>query len=199
VARHSRRIATEFAKFSRATGKRAINRAGRPGAWKKCTRLPSAVQCISLNQTANSQTVDVVLSTSHAWWRCRFRVRLTVRPHLPPRHSLDAVKEAILKSDYRFQESVVRRFHRDFGDWTDGACREHIRKLICALEQCDFAWVDHVERRAVDVYGKRDQYGLWYIKFAIRDDRLRLHSCHLADRDMDLRDGRRLRVVTSDD
>lgn len=44
-----------------------------------------------------------------------------------------------------------------------------------------------------DVYGKKDDIGIWYIKFAVVDSTL-LFSCHLAENDMELKNGKILRT-----
>ena len=44
-----------------------------------------------------------------------------------------------------------------------------------------------------DVYGRRDEHGLWFIKLAVCKGRTRLYSCHLAEHDMTLKNGTVLR------
>ena len=116
-----------------------------------------------------------------------------------PLHSLDKVKADIASERFPFASGVIRNLRSGVGDWTEKECRVRIRKLVSELDDTDFAWIETfqqgVARRTVncDVYGKKDDLGVWYIKFAVVDTTL-LFSCHLAENDMELKNGKILRV-----
>jgi hypothetical protein len=112
---------------------------------------------------------------------------------------LDKVKAGIASAAFAFASGVIRSLRSGVGDWTEKECRGRTRKLVSELDETDFAWVETFQqgaaRRAVncDVYGKKDDLGVWYIKFAVVNTTL-LFSCHLAENDMELKNGKILRV-----
>ena len=79
------------------------------------------------------------------------------------------------------------------------AAEAHIRKLFLSLEPTDFAHQQPMAQRAGkprygDVYGKRDSYGDWFIKFELVGDVTVLFmSCHEVENTLVLVDGRTLR------
>jgi hypothetical protein len=116
-----------------------------------------------------------------------------------PLHTLDKAKADIASQAFVFASGVIRKLRSGVGDWTEKECRVRIRQLVSELDATDFAWVETFQqgaaRRTVncDVYGKKDDLGVWYIKFAIVNTTL-LFSCHLAENDMELKNGKILRV-----
>lgn len=75
--------------------------------------------------------------------------------------------------------------------------RRHIRSLFLSLVPEDYAYTQIMQRRAGqplqgDVYGKVDEHGLWFIKFHV-DGATVIMSCHEAEHDIKLLDGRILR------
>lgn len=118
---------------------------------------------------------------------------------LGPIYSLAAIKQGVASEGFRFMTSVVDRFRSGVGDWSDAECHAYMRGLVAALDVADFAdvasWRRHPKgMQTADVYGKRDDLGLWYIKVATRDDGACLFSCHMADHDMRLKNGTMLKV-----
>ena len=76
---------------------------------------------------------------------------------------------------------------------------EHVTKLFRSLKDEDFAYVEVMPQktggpRLGDVYGKKDAYGLWFIKFEFDGSTTTvILSCHEAEHDIELADGRTLR------
>lgn len=77
--------------------------------------------------------------------------------------------------------------------------RRHIRGLFLGLTTADFAYVETMRPRAGraihgDVYGKKDELGLWFIKISYDGAaRTLIMSCHEAEHDIQLANGRILR------
>lgn len=121
------------------------------------------------------------------------------RSNIGPLYPLEIVKRDVASTTFRFATSMVQTMRAGVGDWSDTMCHGRIRLLVHALVDDDFAWVEtFVPRGGVvnaDVYGKRDDLGLWFIKFAVLDERTRLFSCHLAEQDMTLKNGTTLKVI----
>lgn len=117
-----------------------------------------------------------------------------------PLHALDRVKADIASEAFRFGSSVIGKLRSDVGNWSDKKCRAQVRKLVRALNEDDFFCNETFRFRATgrvincDVYGKKDELGVWYIKFAVLNDNTCLFSCHLAENDMELKSGKILRV-----
>lgn len=82
------------------------------------------------------------------------------------------------------------------------AARKHIEKLFRSLRPEDFAYQQAMPQktgkpRYGDVYGKRDRYGVWFIKFEVQGDvTVVVMSCHEVEEPLKLVDGRTLRKKT---
>lgn len=120
-----------------------------------------------------------------------------------PLHSLSKVQADIALPTFAFASGVIRNLRAGIGDWSEKECRSQIRKLISELNAEDFAWIETIRHASTkqtincDVYGKKDVGGVWYIKFAVVGSAL-LFSCHLAENDMELKNGKILRVHHDD-
>jgi len=113
----------------------------------------------------------------------------------PPRYSLSEAQA--LASGCRPQTSVVKKA-ADFMCCGETEAIRHIARLIGTLTPGDFAepWSARAADGSTicaDVYGKVDDYGLWYIKFRIVESRLAVLSCHDAAGDIVLANRVRLR------
>jgi hypothetical protein len=79
----------------------------------------------------------------------------------------------------------------------------YITKLFKLLTPSDFSHVQPMYPRFGgvlygDVYGKIDKYGLWFIKFEFdKQTNTNIMSCHVAEHDISLADGRTLRKAQS--
>lgn len=83
------------------------------------------------------------------------------------------------------------------------AVRRHIEDLLKSLTELDFA--EQAVMRPKDggvlygdVYGKRDEFGVWFIKFSFSGGTTTvIMSCHEAELPLKLADGRTLRPIRS--
>jgi hypothetical protein len=99
---------------------------------------------------------------------------------------------------FRIGDSVVSQVRASLGDLSTMDCHAQVRRLIAALCADDFAWVESFPDTPkgfinADVYGRRDEHGIWFIKLAFHRDRARIYSCHLAEHEMKLKNGTVLR------
>ena len=111
-----------------------------------------------------------------------------------PRYELAAAR----RSQIEIGTSCARRACAVLGG-NEAAARRHINRLFKSLTAADFAHVQLMRPKAgpaihADVYGKRDEYAVWFIKF-IYDGKTTtvIMSCHEAEQPIELADGRTLR------
>lgn len=107
-------------------------------------------------------------------------------PSLSPRWDLERAQS--LARSYRYPASLIEKANQSLGmDFADA--RLHVSNLFLRLTRDDF--VGHVTmdlrwngRVVADVYGKQDEYALWYVKFYLEDDmtKLCISSCHESER-----------------
>lgn len=122
------------------------------------------------------------------------------KPGIAALYDLEMCKSEIGNRAFQIAGGVRSRLRADFGEWTDSQCDAQIRKIVGGLSPGDFGFVDFWRPGGTgplirqDVYGARDEYGAWFVKFAVVRDRTRLYSCHLAERDLQLACGTILRV-----
>ena len=110
----------------------------------------------------------------------------------PPRYDLDAAQRA----DVEISTTCVRKANETLILDREQAARRYVRDLFLSLVPGDFAHVEVMRPKAGrviqgDVYGKVDSHGLWFIKFQL-DVRTVIMSCHEAEHDLKLADGRTL-------
>jgi hypothetical protein len=112
-----------------------------------------------------------------------------------PRYDLVAAQAANLQ----VSESCLRRANDALLFDRPQDARAFIRQLFGALQACDFVESVRLRRRSgppavADVYGKRWEELIWYVKFEF-DGRTTtlLYSCHEAEHPLKLADGRELR------
>jgi hypothetical protein len=144
--------------------------------------------------------LEVVLSTTQALEGQGIGVTGGYRkPSIGPLYDLEVCKRDIASLQFRFGDSVRRRLRADFGEWVARECDDQIRKVVASLSGQNFCHVESWPQQPrgivrADVYAIRDEFGLWYVKFAVTADGTRLFSCHLAECDMTLASGVVLRV-----
>lgn len=111
-----------------------------------------------------------------------------------PRYDLAAAQKAAAEIGTSCARRACATLGRD-----EHAARKHIRKLFKSLRQSDYAHTEQMQQQAGrprygDVYGKRDEYGVWFIKFEYdRATGTVIMSCHEAEHPIELADGRTLR------
>ena len=111
-----------------------------------------------------------------------------------PRYDLAAAKRSVIE----IGTSCARRASATLGG-NENEARRHIRKLFKSLSSSDFAHVETMPSRGGpplfgDVYGKRDAYGVWFIKFMYDGTTTTvIMSCHEAEHPIQLADGHTLR------
>lgn len=120
-------------------------------------------------------------------------------PPLPltkPRYDLAKAQ----KTEPKIYQTCVRDACALMGIEDEKIARKHIRKLFRSLKSADFAHVELMPQRSGspmygDVYGKTDQYGVWFMKIDCSDGVTTLiMSCHEPrDGVIELADGRTLR------
>lgn len=111
-----------------------------------------------------------------------------------PRYDLAAAQAAPIQ----LGSSQARRTAGDLGGDLPAA-RNFIEKLLKSLRPEDFAHVENMPQSVGqplhgDVYGKRSNGKVWFIKFWFEDGNTTvLMSCHEPERPLELADGRTLR------
>jgi hypothetical protein len=111
-----------------------------------------------------------------------------------PRYDLAAAR----RSRIEIGTSCARRACATLGG-SEAAARRHIDKLFKSLSSNDFAHVASMHPNAgpaihADVYGKRDEHAVWFIKFTYDGKTTTvIMSCHEAEQPIELADGRTLR------
>lgn len=118
------------------------------------------------------------------------------RPTHGPQCPLATVQVA-LTSSFRFSCSLIEKANQLLNMSPDQA-RKHVRRLILSLLPEDFAYQEPMQlswngRVMADVYGKKDRFGLWFIRFHVEDGTPRFLSCHESEHDMTLANGTVLR------
>ncbi len=113
--------------------------------------------------------------------------------HRPPRYDLRAAQQ----TDLEISESCIRRAGQSLIRDRPIEVERYMRSLFRTLTPADFAHVEVIRPRAGrvirgDVYGKRNSDILWFIKFRVTGSTI-LMSCHEAEHDLTLADGRVLR------
>jgi hypothetical protein len=115
---------------------------------------------------------------------------------LAPRYGLQAAQAA----QVRIGTSCARRAADTLGITSIEEARDHATVLFRSLVPSDFAHCEHMraDDGSVfygDVYAKRDEITVWFIKFEFDGSATTVVlSCHEAEHPITLADGRTLRV-----
>lgn len=120
------------------------------------------------------------------------------QPGLGPLHDLTLIQSQIRDPSYRFPPHITQDIRDSLGELPNRKCLEHVRRIICSLTPADLAGVDSwpdrpAGRVQVDVYGKTDDYGNWYVKIGIQKGLAKPYSCHFLEHDLVLKNGTILR------
>ncbi|HEX7600975.1 MAG TPA: hypothetical protein VF316_05190 [Polyangiaceae bacterium] len=113
-----------------------------------------------------------------------------------PRYDLEAAKKA---PDIQISTSCARKANEVLLCASDSEARKYIRGLFQTLTPADFAHVQPMRGASGptiygDVYGKKDEFGLWFFKFSFDGTTTTvIMSCHEAEHDITLADDRTLR------
>lgn len=115
-------------------------------------------------------------------------------PPKKPRYDLEQAKKVAIQ----IGTSCVRKAWTSMPTATDTEVRKHIRQLFMSLTVEDFAHTETMrgyDGAAMfgDVYGKTDEFGLWFIKVRSEGKATTIiMSCHEAEHAITLASGRRL-------
>jgi hypothetical protein len=119
------------------------------------------------------------------------------RAKLPAKYPLDEVKR--LLAAQRLPTFVITKANNYLG-LTTAQAAACVTEVLMSLEACDYVFGDsfvHNARGSIrtDIYAKKNEMGLWYVKLDIDDGGvLRIHSCHESERDeIELANGTTLR------
>ena len=120
-------------------------------------------------------------------------MKTTRRPTRPRYDLVEAQRREV-----RIPKACVGKANQLLG-MDDTAARQHIQDLFLSLVPADFAHVEvmspkHGGKLLGDVYGKRDDFGVWFVKFHCQEETTTvILSCHETEQDLPLADGRTLR------
>jgi hypothetical protein len=113
-----------------------------------------------------------------------------------PRFNLELAKKA---TQFQISTSCARKANELLLFASDFDVRAYIKALFKGLAAADFAHVERMRGQTGatiygDVYGKQNELGLWFVKLSYdgRSGTL-IMSCHEAEHDIELADGRTLR------